>query len=265
VWNPEPPPGAVDPPGAKALVTEADFTATPLPVSTQDAVTSAVATSTAGRRRTGSAYDAGVAEAVLFDFGGVITTSPFEAFNRYEREVGLPHGFIRRLNATNHHTNAWARLERNEVDLEIFCELFEAEAVAAGHELSARRVLDALNGDLRPAMVEAVRICSGRVRTACLTNNIVREDGPAARPHHEVMALFDVVVESSKVGVRKPDPRFYELACEQLSVEPVECVFLDDLGINLKPAAAMGMATIKVVDADQAIAELEALVGFSLR
>ena len=79
------------------------------------------------------------------------------------------------------------------------------------------------------------------------------------------MSLFDVVLESSKIGVRKPEPRIYELACEALEVEPADCVFLDDLGINLKPARAMGMTTIKVVEPGDALAELEQVVGFPLR
>jgi putative hydrolase of the HAD superfamily len=202
--------------------------------------------------------------AVLFDFGGVITASPFDAFNQYERELGLPEGSIRNLNATNPHTNAWAQLERNEVKVDDFCRLFEAEARAAGHELSGQRVLDALNGEIRPDMVEAVRRCSERLKTACLTNNIARDEG-VSRGHEDIMALFDVVIESSKIGVRKPDPRFYEIACAQLAVEPRDCVFLDDLGINLKPARVLGMRTIKVENSTQALAELEQLVSFPLR
>lgn len=209
--------------------------------------------------------------AALFDFGGVLTSSPFDAFAGYERANGLPAGFIRGLNATNPDHNAWARMERNDVSIPEFCELFEAEARAAGHELDAAAVLARLRGHLRPAMVEAVRRCRERLKTACLTNNFVAPDDahPDGRMDPEsyegVLSLFDVVVESSKAGCRKPDPRFYEIACEQLGIEPAEAVFLDDLGINLKPARAMGMATIKVVDPDAAIAELEAVVGFPLR
>ena len=209
--------------------------------------------------------------AALFDFGGVILSSPFDAFADYEREHGLPDGFIRGLNATNPDDNAWARMERNDVSIPEFCELFEAEARAAGGELDAREVLARLRGTIRPAMVEAVRRCKAQLKTACLTNNFVAPDAshPEGRMDPEsfdgVMDLFDVVVESSKAGCRKPDPRFYEIACEELGIEPHEAVFLDDLGINLKPAKAMGMTTIKVVDPDQAIAELEAVVGFPLR
>ncbi len=209
--------------------------------------------------------------AALFDFGGVILSSPFDAFADYERAHDLPADFIRTLNATNPDTNAWARMERNEVTIDEFCDLFEAEARAAGGEVDAHEILAALRGTIRPAMVEAVRRCREQVKTACLTNNFVAPDAehPEGRMDPEsfegVMELFDVVVESSKAGCRKPDPRFYEIACEELGIEPTEAVFLDDLGINLKPAKAMGMTTIKVVDPDAAIAELEQVVGFPLR
>jgi putative hydrolase of the HAD superfamily len=208
--------------------------------------------------------------AALFDFGGVILTSPFDAFNAYERANGLPDGFIRSLNATNPDTNAWARMERNEVTIEEFAALFEAEAREAGGDLDAMAVLAALRGEIRPEMVEALRRCAERLKTACLTNNFVdpgATDGDAAvAPSRfaEVMGLFDVVVESSKAGCRKPDPQFYEISCELLDIDPTEAVFLDDLGINLKPAKVMGMTTIKVTDPRQAIADLEAVVGFPL-
>ncbi len=207
-----------------------------------------------------------VIEAVLFDFGGVILTSPFDAFAAYEAEAGLPPDTIRRINATDPDTNAWARFERREVGPDEFCSLFEADAAELGFTVDATRILDALHGDLRPAMVEALRRCSARFRTALLTNNTVpmaEQDGDG--PMAEVAALFDVVVESSVVGYRKPEQRFYETACERLGVAPGACVFLDDLGINLKPARAMGMYTIKVGDPDVAIAELEDVLGLPLR
>lgn len=217
--------------------------------------------------RSGGPAEGRPIRAALFDFGGVILSSPFDAFADYEREQGLPQGTIRSVNATNPDENAWARLERSEVDLDGFCELFEAEARALGHDLDARAVIGLLAGRLRPAMVEAVRRCRTRLSTGLLTNNFVLRDRHVDREHEmaEVLGLFDVVVESSRVGVRKPDPRFYQLACEALRIEPTEAVFLDDLGVNLKPARAMGMTTIKVVDPEDAITELERAVGFSLR
>jgi len=208
-----------------------------------------------------------VIEAVLWDVGGVIVSSPFEAFAAYERRLGLPEGFIRGLNATDGDRNAWAKLERGEVDREEFAILFEAEARAKGGKLSAAAVLEALEGHVRPEMVEAIRRCRERMKTACLTNNLAPDPRKALdhdRLKH-VMEMFDVVVESSKAGCRKPERRFYEIACEGLGVGPEACVFLDDLGINLKPARAMGMTTIKVLSPDQALADLESVVGFPLR
>ena len=199
--------------------------------------------------------------AVLWDFGGVITTSPFESFARYERENGLPADFIRGLNAANHHENAWAKLERSQVGFDEFCTLYEAEAIEAGHAIDARAVLACLAGDVRPEMVQALRrIKAEQLKQACLTNNFntMSRENP-------ILALFDVIVESSKVGVRKPEPRFYEIACELLAIEPDEAVMLDDLGVNLKPARELGMRTIKVTDPDEALRELEDIVGFTVR
>jgi putative hydrolase of the HAD superfamily len=207
--------------------------------------------------------------AAFFDFGGVILSSPFEAFNRYEDAHGLPRDLIRTVNSTNPDTNAWARFERSDVDFDQFCDLFEAECRELGHEVAARDVMPLLAGEIRPAMVEAVRRCGEHLVTACLTNNWVSfGDFPVdarADSRDQALSLFDHMIESSKVGVRKPDPAFYELACETAGVEPTEVVFLDDLGVNLKPAKAMGMTTIKVIDPDQAIADLESAVGFALR
>ena len=216
--------------------------------------------------------------AVLWDFGGVITTSPFDAFSAYEAANGLPSGTIRTLNATNPDSNAWARFERGELDVEGFATLFEEEAAAVGHRVDALKVLAGLRGELRPAMVEAVRRCHERLLTGLLTNNFEPAGSPAPEGDAEpagvdpeaglgyaaVIDLFHAVVQSSEVGHRKPDPAFYEIACEKLGIEPPEAVFLDDLGVNLKPARAMGMRTIKVVDPARALEELESVVGFAL-
>ncbi len=202
--------------------------------------------------------------AVLWDFGGVISTSPFESFNRYEEENGLPRDFIRGLNATNSDTNAWASFERGEVDRDGFALRFEEEARLAGGRLDARAVLAMLSGAIRPEMVEAVRRCHAVMKTALLTNNFIAE-GEGRSEFGGLLDSFDLIIESSKSGLRKPDPRVYRLACEHLEIEPSEAIFLDDLGVNLKPARAMGMTTIKVLSADQALADLEAATGLRLR
>lgn len=203
-------------------------------------------------------------KAVLFDFGGVVTTSPFDNFARLEAELGVPADTIRMINSTNPDTNAWAQYERNDVGHAEFCDLFEAEATDRGYTISGRAVLDCIKTEIRPFMVEALRRVGENYRTAMLTNNINGGENPGSGSHGDTLPLFEVVVESSKVGVRKPTPRFYEIACELLEVEPGECVFLDDLGINLKPARAMGMTTIKVVDPRVALAELGAVLNMDL-
>jgi putative hydrolase of the HAD superfamily len=207
-------------------------------------------------------------KAVLWDFGGVILDSPFDAFNRYEAANGLPKDLLRTLNATNPDTNAWAQLERSAVPFPEFCRLYEAEAAAQGHTIDAAALFASISGAIRVPMVDAIKAIKAKgLKTALLTNNWLSEEVRSDDPYStgRVLQLFDAIVESSKVGVRKPEVRFYEIACELLAVEPDECVFLDDLGINLKPAKAMGMQTIKVLSVDQALGELEAIVGFALR
>ena len=209
-------------------------------------------------------YDAEVIRAVLFDFGGVILSSPFEEFERYEQASGLPLGTIRKINSTSPDTNAWARLERSEFSIPEFVEAFETEAAALGYPVDGIAVLACLRGSLRPEMVRAIDLCKEHYSVALLTNNIVSE--PTTNSElRDVIARFDVVIESSRVGVRKPEARFYEIALEQLGVAADETVFLDDLGINLKPARAMGMATIKVADPLVALSELSELLGRPLR
>lgn len=211
-------------------------------------------------------------KAVLWDFGGVIATSPFSSFAAYEAELGLPDGLIRQINSTNPDTNAWAKLERSEVSIDEFAALFEADALALGYSLDARVMMAGLRGaQLRPEMVEAVRRCHKRLKTGLITNNFVTGSSEGTAPSGGRGALFariseyfDVVIESATAGIRKPDPRVYELACEKLGVEPHEAVFLDDLGVNLKPARSMGMRTIKVVEPEDALAELQEIVGFAL-
>ncbi|WP_164934873.1 HAD-IA family hydrolase [Bradyrhizobium zhanjiangense] len=207
-------------------------------------------------------------EAVIFDFGGVLTSSPFEAFARFETERGLPIDIIRRTNAANHLENAWAKFERAEVDIDAFDHLFAEESRALGAEVRGRDVLPLLQGNLRPEVVEALKRIAAQFKTGCITNNLPANaiGSLTGRTLYvaEVMALFDHVIESAKIGLRKPDPRIYRLMVETLKVDPNNCVYLDDLGVNLKPAREMGMTTIKVTSGAQAIAELEAATGLKL-
>ena len=209
-------------------------------------------------------------EAVIWDFGGVFTASPFEAFERYEREKGIPVGVIRKINSTNHENNAWAMFERSDIDFAGFDAAYAAEALALGFQIPGRDVVALLAGEFRPEMIEALRRITTRFKTGCITNNMPADAAGGGTAAHrsiyarEIMEMFDVVIESSKIGIRKPDPRIYQMMCEKLGVQPDACVYLDDLGGNLKPARAMGMTTIKVVSGPQAITELETATGMKL-
>ena len=207
-------------------------------------------------------------QAILWDFGGVFTTSPFENFNKLEEELGAPRDFIRNVNATNPDKNAWAQFESNSVSLDEFDELFADETEALGLRIGGRAVIEVLSGDLRPRMVEVLKVCKQNYKVACITNNVKAGKGPGMNQNVEkanevskVMDLFDAVIESSIVGIRKPNPAIYRMASDALEVKPHNCAFLDDLGINLKPAKKLGMATIKVLGEDQAISDLSKLTG----
>ncbi|WP_428332981.1 HAD-IA family hydrolase [Novosphingobium sp.] len=208
--------------------------------------------------------------AVIFDFGGVITTSPFEAFNRLEAERGLPHDFIRHVNSADPDTNAWAMFERAEINAAQFDALFAQEAAMAGHTLDGASVLAVLAGAVRPAMVTALdRLKAAGIRLACITNNVPTGHGAGmARdpgdPLEAVFARFEHVIESAKVGLRKPDPQIYTMMTEHLGLTPEACIYLDDLGINCKPARALGMHAIKVTSGEQALADLSALLNVPL-
>lgn len=208
-------------------------------------------------------------QAVIWDFGGVLTSSPFEAFTRYEEEKGLPKDFVRSVNAVNIQENAWAKLERSEVNANEFDVLFRDESRALGHEVPGKDILGLLSGSVRPSVVNALKVCKSKVKVGCITNNApigkgagMSSDANKAAQVSEIMTLFDHVIESSKLGIRKPDPRIYALMCEALDVDPARCVYLDDLGINLKPARAMGMHTIKVLNEAQLLQDLKGATGF---
>lgn len=206
---------------------------------------------------------------VIFDFGGVITSSPFEAFNKLEAKRGLPHAFVRRVNSTNPNDNAWAKFERAEVDANRFDALFAAEAAAMGHGLDGASVIACLAGDIRPQMVVALDILKAQgFGLGCITNNVsagstsgllgagMARSAEKALAVEAIMARFDHVIESSKAGVRKPDPRIYQMMYDALAADPATCIYLDDLGINCKPAAELGMHAIKVTSGAQALKEL---------
>lgn len=209
--------------------------------------------------------------AVIFDLGGVVFPSPFDVFSAYEADRGLPEGFLRRVVAAGGDHGSWARLERGELRLDEFHAAFAAECEAAGAQVNAAELMAGITRRFAPRseMVAALRTIRSRdLRTAALTNNWLPPagGGPADRRAGDLdaLGLFDVVVESAREGLRKPDPAIYRLTCDRLGVAPAEAVFLDDLGVNLKPARALGMTTIKVTDPHAALGELAAVLGFPL-
>ena len=201
--------------------------------------------------------------AVIFDLGGVVFPSPFDGFDEYERAAGLPDRFIRTVVAHSAETGAWARFERSDVDFNGFCTEFEAECQTAGETVDAAKLMRGITRGFapRPVMVQAITAIHDRgLRVGALTNNWATTE----RTTDHTQLGFDTIVESAIEGIRKPDPRIYTLVCERLAVSANECVFLDDLGVNLKPARAMGMTTIKVLDATSALEELSGHLGFTL-
>jgi putative hydrolase of the HAD superfamily len=205
--------------------------------------------------------------AVIFDLGGVVLDSPLHAIAAFERDTGVPAGFVNRVVVDTGPTGAWSRLERGELSLEEWIPAFERDCDAAGQRLSARRMMDEIQkvSAPRPKMLAAIRAIRAQgLRLGALTNNWVAEEPSASRLGLELRVLFDAFVESAVVGLRKPDPRIYTLVCKELGIAPAEAIFLDDIGSNLKAARALGMTTIKVVTPEQALAELESALGFPL-
>ena len=210
--------------------------------------------------------------AVIFDLGGVVLPSPFAAFRAYERAQGLPHRFVSEVIVRGGDHGAWSRFERGELTADEFATAFEAECDTAGGTVVVADLFGSMSGESSaiPEMATAIRVIRAHgLRTGALTNNWADADGASHVSGNSPLAtelaeLFDTLVESARVGLRKPDPRIYELVCNQLEVTPEETVFLDDLGANLKPARAMGMTTIKVDDPVAAVAELSAVLGLDL-
>lgn len=207
--------------------------------------------------------------AVIFDLGGVVLDSPLHSIARYERANEIPAGFVNRVVVDSGPSGAWSRMERGELDMESFFDPFEKDCADAGQTISARGLMQAIgeNSKPRPAMLKAIStIRSSGLLAAALTNNWASEEADPTEPSGSkaLAPLFDFFIESSVVGLRKPDPRIYQHACTTIGISPAEAIFLDDIGRNLKTARQLGMTTIKVDDPTLALEELERLLGFSL-
>ena len=200
-------------------------------------------------------------KAIIWDFGGVITSSPFEAFNQFEEANGLPKEIIRTINSENPDTNAWANFESNSITIDVFNDLFLKEAKAKGFDIKGRDIIKLLKGSIRKNMVSFLRELKSDFKLGCITNNVKSSsEENNDNETKEAMSLFDHVIESSIVGIRKPNPEIYMMSCDALKVSPDQCIYLDDLGINLKPARELGMTTIKVIHPEDAIQEVRNLL-----
>ena len=200
-------------------------------------------------------------KAIIWDFGGVITSSPFEAFNQFEEANGLPKDIIRTINSENPDTNAWAKFESNSITIDVFNNLFLKEAKAKGFDIKGRDIIKLLKGSIRKNMVSFLRELKSDFKLGCITNNVKSSsEENNDNETKEAMSLFDHVIESSIVGIRKPNPEIYMMSCDALKVSPDQCIYLDDLGINLKPARELGMTTIKVIHPEDAIQEVRNLL-----
>ena len=200
-------------------------------------------------------------KAIIWDFGGVITSSPFEAFNEFEKANGLPKDIIRTINSENPDMNAWAQFESNSITIGQFNDLFLKEAKAKGFDIKGRDIIKLLKGSIRENMVSFLRELKSDFKLGCITNNVKSSSQENTdNETEEVMSIFDHVIESSIVGIRKPNPEIYMMSCDALNVSPDQCIYLDDLGINLKPARELGMTTIKVIQPEDAIQEVRNLL-----
>ena len=206
-------------------------------------------------------------KAVIFDVGGVIQESPLAFLRDFEARNDLPDGFVAGIvgNYAARPNGAWQRLERGELLLDEFCRIFDSEIANLGYSVSTAAIMLEMAdyAVVRPQMLEAVRrIRAHGIKTAGLTNNWLMEEKDEER---EVLEnSFDAFIESCRTGLRKPDPRIYEITCEALGVLPGEAAFLDDIGANLKTAAKLGMLTIKVENPGEALRELGEALGIDL-
>ena len=177
---------------------------------------------------------------VLWDFGGVLTNSPIRNFLEYEKKYNLLPGTIIKINSHNKFENAWAKLERNEINKKEFEKLFleEAKELNYNFKIDVEKIFKCLDVKVKK-----------KLPCACLTNNISENSSLVAnKAFEEFKDNFSYTFESSKLGMRKPEIEIYKYVIKKLKVNPENILFIDDLGINLKPAKIIGMKTYKMLD-----------------
>ncbi|XP_066510263.1 acyl-CoA dehydrogenase family member 10-like [Hoplias malabaricus] len=207
-------------------------------------------------------------KAVIFDMFGVLIPSPLPKATEWEDKNGVPRGTIGQAIRTGGDGNTWRKYMRGELGPEEFVEAFSRDCSRiVGFEVHIGSFHSALSSASmsRPVavMMEAVKCARTEgLKTAVLSNNFLLPEGKTYMPLDTF--LFDVIVESCRVGLCKPDPRIYQLCAERLGVSPQEAVFLDDLSFNVEAAVQVGMHGIIVRDPVLAMKELEQVLNVSL-
>ena len=196
-----------------------------------------------------------VIKIVLWDYGGVLTESPIKNFRKFENDNNYVLDSIVKINSYNKYNNAWAKLEKDEISIEKFSKLFSEEAKQFGIlNINTDKLLECLNVKLNIKMVELLENISKFYTCVCLTNNFKKVGSSNFK---NIKHNFSLIIESSKIGFRKPEKQIYKHVLEVLKVNAKEILFIDDLGINLKPARELGFHTYKFTDTDKTISYIK--------
>ena len=183
---------------------------------------------------------------VLWDIGGVLTESPFKKFEIYEKSLSLPSGSIIKINSSNPYENAWAKLEKGLISTEEFSILFKEEAKSIGiTNINIPKLLNCLKLKINTEMVALLKLLSKNYENICLTNNFKDVINVELKTIYD---NFTYIFESSKLNMRKPEKKIYKYVLNELNIQANQILYIDDLGINLKPAREIGFLTYKFVD-----------------
>ena len=192
---------------------------------------------------------------VLWDYGGVLTESPIINFRKFENDNNYSLNTIVKINSDNKYNNAWAKLEKDEISIEQFSKLFREEAKQFGiPNINTDKLLECLNVKLNIKMVELLENVSKFYSCVCLTNNFKKM---SSYDFENIKHNFSLIIESCKIGLRKPEKEIYTYVLKVLKVSAKEILFIDDLGINLKPAKELGFQTYKFIDTNKTISYMK--------